>query len=93
MSGSGKISLLLLHCLNLSTDGGGVVRDCLRLYTGGEALRVCYANQAQGVTCLCSDELCNHATPALKETSATFKKLLIVTQIVLSISTVRLTNG
>lgn len=74
-------------------DGGGVVRDCLRLYTGGEALRVCYANQAQGVTCLCSDELCNHATPALMETSATFKKLLIVTQIVLSISTVRLTNG
>ena len=39
---------------NLSTDGSGILRDCLQLYTGGEALFFCYAHQAQGVTCLCS---------------------------------------
>ena len=48
----------------IKPKGQGVVRDCMRLYTGGEALRVCYANQAEGITCLCSKDLCNGAKPA-----------------------------
>lgn len=42
----------------LSTDGS-VQRDCMRLYTGGEAFRVCYTSMTDGTTCLCSRELCN----------------------------------
>ena len=48
-------------CSKITKPDGSVSRDCMRLYTGGEAFRVCYTNRAQGSTCLCSAELCNTA--------------------------------
>lgn len=51
-------------CSKMDRPDGQVIRDCMRMYTGGEAFRVCYANEADGKTCLCSRELCNGATAA-----------------------------
>ncbi len=48
-------------CSKMDRPDGSVVRDCLRLYTGGTLFRVCYTNSADGSTCLCSSELCNGA--------------------------------
>ncbi|XP_071744223.1 uncharacterized protein [Lepeophtheirus salmonis] len=46
-------------CSKIDRPNGQVIRDCMQLYTGGEAFRVCYTNDEHGSTCLCSAELCN----------------------------------
>ena len=48
-------------CSKLDRPDGTIVRDCTRLYTGGTLFRVCYTNNLDGSTCLCSRELCNGA--------------------------------
>ena len=46
-------------CSKMAKPDGKIYRDCLRLYTGGEAFQVCYSSIADGSSCLCSSELCN----------------------------------
>ncbi len=46
-------------CSKIDRPDGEIIRDCLRLYTGGTLFRVCYTNSADGSTCICSGELCN----------------------------------
>lgn len=46
-------------CSKIDRPDGTTTKDCMRLYTGGEAFRVCYSSYADGSTCLCSSELCN----------------------------------
>ena len=49
-------------CSKMHKPDGSVIRDCMRLYTGGEEFHVCYSNIKDGDTCLCSSELCNKST-------------------------------
>ena len=49
-------------CSKMHKPDGRVIRDCMRLYTGGEEFHVCYSNIKDGDTCLCSSELCNKST-------------------------------
>lgn len=53
-------------CSKVDRPDGEVIRDCMRLYTGGTLFRVCYTNSADGSTCLCSSELCNGAAAAAR---------------------------
>ena len=57
-------------CSKLDKPDGTIHRDCMRLYTGGDAFRVCYSSIRDGTTCLCSAELCNGSTSAMRQFSS-----------------------
>ncbi len=48
----------------MKPDRDTFVRECMKMYTGGESFDVCFANSVNGKTCLCSTELCNAANPS-----------------------------
>jgi len=49
-------------CAKMTKPDGRVIRDCMKLYTGGEHFHICYSSTKDGDTCLCSRELCNGGT-------------------------------
>ena len=71
----------------IKPEGAGVVRDCMRLYTGGEALQVCYENRAQGITCLCSADLCNGVDRATTTPTAAKSTLIVLNALSLILMT------
>ena len=64
-------------CSKMAKPDGRIIRDCFRLYTGGEAFKVCYSSTQDGDTCLCSRELCNGSTSTTRQsTNLTFQRII-----------------
>ena len=74
-------------CSKMDRADGTVVRDCMKLYTGGEAFRVCYTNTADGSTCMCSRELCNGDVAVLGADVLPLSTLLAVVAVVSGVLT------
>jgi len=65
-------------CTKLVHGNGSMTRRCERTYTGGENFAVCFWNSDQGAKCICSQQLCNKASPGSLRTQTLVAVWVIV---------------